>query len=273
MECPKCGGVLPPQTEGSARFCIHCGASLDEPFASQRPVLCLCGASLPASARFCPSCGRARPAPEASPSGFSVSPDMQQSPGSGTNPADVLISCPKCSAKVRVTQESCPSCGTKIDPMVRFKELMTACRAKKMPIQDVRRLMEQTGLTRPTRRFGCMAILLVLGFVWLMGTTAFGAGAPGTLAWTAPLLCPAGYQGTVVPISVSSFQGKTSMTADLYCIDKEGFAVEVSGFKAYPLVGLYFAAGALALILLLKTLAKLRAALRPVSPNDARRIR
>lgn len=237
-----------------------------------------CGANLPEEARFCPGCGARQPSdtqaarfegasgaefgrgidanvaelfedPEESAQGR-PNPEKTPSPGAGLF-GKVTVSCNKCGAQTPVLTELCLSCGAVLDPNVRFAALVKAGREQHLSNAAIKKAIKDSGVAGKGKGCGCGALSLWVAFWWLMGATAFAAAVPGTLAWTAPVTCPAGYTDVVIPVSVSSFQGKTSMSASMYCIDAEGFAVEVSPWLAFPLVGLVFGAGAGLLVLFL----------------------
>lgn len=237
-----------------------------------------CGANLPEVARFCPACGARQPEeadsrafragvsahggptePEAEDlfrgpqaSANATRPDSGESGTAATGPfARVTVPCKKCNASTPVLSEVCISCGALLDPNLRFGAMVKAGKAQHMSTPSLRKAIRDSGVAGKGKGCGCGALLLWVAFWWLMGATAFAAAVPGTLAWTAPVTCPTGYTDVVIPVSVSSFQGKTSMSASMYCIDAEGFAVEVSPWIAFPLLGAFFGAGAGLLVLLL----------------------
>ncbi len=275
MQCPTCGGMLPDSTGVPVKFCVHCGASVDLLARTLAGWTCSCGASVPASARFCPGCGKAQPGRVIIESSVEElftddSPTASRGKSEAQGPfGGVTIPCKTCGSSVAVMQTTCPSCHTDLDPNERFKALLRFGKEKKMSGPEIRAAMRQSGVAGKGKGCGCWALILWVGFWWLMGATAFAAAFPATLAWTAPVTCPQGYVDTVIPVSVSSFNGKTSMTADLYCIDPEGFAVQVSPWVAFPLVGLVFAmaAGLLGLLVPILGALRFRAAVKAAPGN------
>lgn len=237
-----------------------------------------CGANLPEEARFCPGCGARQPV-EGDAAPFRVHASVHAGTteadvadlfhdseaagkGAAANPADspttasgpfagVKVPCKQCGALTSVLVETCPSCHAVLDPNIRFAAMLKAGREQRMSGPALKTAIRASGVAGKGKGCGCGALAMWVAFWWLMGATAFAAAVPGTLAWTAPVTCPAGYTDVVIPVSVSSFQGKTSMSASMYCIDAEGFAVEVSPWLAFPLVGLIFGAGAGILVLFL----------------------
>ena len=94
--CKACGAMVAQD----AKFCIKCGASLDDPWK------CLsCGTKNPSEAAFCATCGTGLSS--GTPRNISR---IWAEPGDSRS-ASVETSCPRCGSPVLTTDWMCPTCG------------------------------------------------------------------------------------------------------------------------------------------------------------------
>ncbi len=255
MHCHACGTKLPDSTAFRMRYCNACGAQLTD---TPDPA------------------GDGAHRDGGGPGGAGSGPSAFE-PGAGIGAgakellASAKVECPKCKASVGALLTQCPNCGAETDSSKRFQAILEVAKAHKVPLKEVATVIRSAKLKPGARRSGLRFLLWWTAFWILIGGSAVAGGFPGTQKMAAPVLCPANYQQAIVPVEITYPEGGgVSISGSLYCIDKEGFAVEISAVDAHIAVGLIVGAFAAAPFLLMILIGALRRGLGGSSTPETR---
>jgi len=167
--------------------------------------------------------------------------------------------CYNCGTVLPAGSTFCLACGAKVAPGP--PRATAAAASPPLPAGTLRAGGIPLGVplqSGPWRLGSLIASLLLSVFAATVVAFILTSIVPGTLNWLAPVVCDEGFKGSVVAESIYQDHDGTTVSATMYCIDKEGFAVEVSDFVVRPLFGVALGLGLWILLPLLRLLLRPR---------------